>query len=198
MFLTRMAMDINRPDTASILADRARLGAEVDALMPGMLPLWRLDQIGSRVWLVMLTRLRPDLLAMHLRYGYPGAFPSWETLSIHDELEELWPGERRYFELTFSPNGLTDRPDPSFDEPRLRAWLAEQGEHCGFTPTAVDTWSFSWEAVGGRQLLLARCRGRLRVTDESRFVWAVTHGIGGVREYGAGLMTIARDGSVWE
>jgi hypothetical protein len=61
---------------------------EVRAAFAGgnMQPLFRVETISSRLWLVVLSRLRPSLYAAHERYGYQGAFPSWETLDFDEDL----------------------------------------------------------------------------------------------------------------
>ena len=90
MFLTRMALDVSRPDTQALLQEPGRMQREIRAAFAGgnIQPLFRTDMISSRLWLVVLSRLRPSLYAAHEHYGYPGVFPSWETFDYDETLEE--------------------------------------------------------------------------------------------------------------
>ena len=81
MFLTRMSMDTNRPDTMRALSDTAELERAVAGAFGGaaVSALWRLDQLNHRTHLVILSPIRPTLWPVHERYGYLGCFPSWQT-----------------------------------------------------------------------------------------------------------------------
>ena len=135
MFLTRMALDVNRPETQALLADPARMQREVRAAFAGgnIQPLFRLEMIGSRQWLVVLSRLRPTLYAAHERYGYQGAFPSWETFDFDETLELAEAGTTWNFHLSASPVGIQPVADPAWlDSYRLIQWLIRQSADCGF------------------------------------------------------------------
>ena len=194
MFLTRMALDTKREDTQALLQDTGRMQREIRAAFAGgnMQPLFRLETISSRLWLVVLSRLRPSLHAAHERYGYLGAFPSWETLDVDSELEHAEAGTTWDFELNASPVGIAPDPDPAWLEPyRLNQWLARQGEPCGFELREARVTRSLWQPVDENAwLLLADWTGVLTVRDQDSFTWAVSAGIGNGRENGVGLMTI--------
>lgn len=201
MFLTRMALDVSRPETQALLADPGRMQREIRAAFAGgtIQPLFRLEMIGTRQWLVVLSRLRPTLYAAHERYGYPGAFPSWETFDFDQTLEEAETGTIWNFHLSASPQGIAPVADPAWLEPhRLNSWLARQSADSGFDLREAEVTLAEWRPADDAWVLIVEWRGVLSVTDQDRFAWAVSAGIGSSREIGAGLMTIARNHTFWE
>ncbi len=202
MFLTRMALDVNREETQQLLLDAGRMQREIRAAFAGgnMQPLFRLETISGRQWLVVLSRLRPSLYAAHERYGYLGAFPSWETFDYDSDLEQAENGTTWNFALNASPAGVSPAPDPAWLEPhRLNHWLERQGSQCGFSLKWATVADVRWKKLDGEaSLLLADWNGVLTVTDQETFIWAVSSGIGNGRENGVGLMTIARNNTYWE
>ncbi len=201
MFLTRMALDVNRAETLDLLDDPARMQREVRAAFAGgnMQPLFRTEIIGSRLWLVVLSRLRPTLYAAHERYGYAGVFPSWETFDFDETLELAETGTAWHFCLSASPRGIGPTPDPAWLEPyRLHQWLLLQGATCGFEVREAALARCEWRTLDDAFMHLCVWNGLLRVTDRDTFTWAVSTGIGSARENGAGLMTIARHNTFWE
>ena len=201
MFLTRMALDVNRPETQALLADPARMQREIRAAFAGgnMQPLVRLEMIGSRLWLVVLSRLRPTLYAAHERYGYLGVFPSWETFDFDETLETAETGTTWNFTLSASPRGIAPDPDPAWLEPyRLNQWLDLQASTGGFEVKEARVTHCEWRPMDDAFLHVCVWDGVLTVTDQDIFTWAVSTGIGSGREIGAGLMTIARNPTFWE
>ena len=67
MFLTRMALDENRDETKEFLYNPGRMQREIRAAFAGgtLQPLYRLDLISSRLWLVVRSRLRPSMYRLH-------------------------------------------------------------------------------------------------------------------------------------
>ncbi len=201
MFLTRMALDTNRRETIELLSDPGRMQREIRASFAGgtIQPLFRLSMISSRLWMVVLSRLRPTLYAAHERYGYPGVFPSWETFDYDETLDKAENGTTWTFELEASPVGIAPSIDPAWQDPyRLNRWLREQGKTCGFELKSATVLRSEWEPLGEARFLRADWEGVLTVTEQETFVWAVCAGFGNGRENGAGLMTIARNNTFWE
>ena len=201
MFLTRMALDVNRPDTMALLADPVRMQREVRAAFAGgnMQPLFRMEMIGSRLWLVVLSRLRPTLYAAHERYGYPGVFPSWETFDFDETLELAETSTTWNFTLSASPRGVALAADPAWlDSYPVLRWLEEQAALSGFQVKEARVSLNEWRSVDDAFIHVCVIEGVLTVTDQDTFVWAVSSGIGNARENGAGLMTIAMNHTFWE
>ena len=201
MFLTRMALDENRPETRELLTNPAQMQREVRAAFAGgnMQPLFRMEMIGTRLWLVVLSRLRPTLYAAHERYGYPGVFPSWEIFDFDETLELAEAGTTWNFSLSASPRGISPDPDPAWLEPyRVNRWLEQQAQSCGFRVQEATVTRCEWWPLDDAYIHVCTWDGVLTVTDQDVFVWAVSTGIGNARENGAGLMTIAQNHTFWE
>lgn len=199
MFLTRMALDVNREETRVLLADPGQTRQAVMSAFDYGNVLWRIDELAHRTWLVMLSYIRPDLWEVHQRYGYLGAFPSWETLDFDRELEDAHDGTSWMFDLCAAPVGTQTAPSEDWTSREfLNGWLTAQGETCGFRLVYTDDPKTEWRQAGEQWLLLVRWRGKLCITDEEQFLWAIARGIGGARELGAGLMTIAGRTNVWD
>ena len=67
MFLSRMALDMSHEDTQSVVRSFQLQKEMVFTAFPpssGRI-LWRIDSIEGRLWIVMLSRLRPDLTFFH-------------------------------------------------------------------------------------------------------------------------------------
>lgn len=200
MFLTRMALDVNRQETEQLLKAPEKLRDTVAAAFSygSSRVLWRIDELSFRTWLVMLSPIRPDLHEVHQRYGYLGAFPSWETLDYDRVLDEVDSGTMWDFELVAAPVGVAAAPRAEWsDEIFLTEWLRRQGEVNGFRVQRASLLRTEWIPVADKQLLVTRWEGRLCVTDEDLFLWALSRGIGGSTAFGAGLMTIEGHGNVW-
>ena len=200
MFLTRMALDVNRPEAVALINNGESMRFAILSAFAGgnLQPLFRVDQFSSRMFLVILSRLRPTMNGMHAHYGYPGVFPSWETFDYDDILEHTLDITHWHFELSASPAGLCDNAEDWMDPARLNEWLARQGESCGFRlREAVVVRSFI-HIQDRRPLPLARWQGILDVTDSETFQWAVSRGIGPGAPWGAGLMTIAQADTIWD
>lgn len=211
MFLTRMALDTNRPDTRALLTSPALVRREVDDAFAGVHVrcLWRLDVLGRRTYLVLLSPLRPTLGAAHALYGYLGAFPSWETWDYDELLEQTLPGTRWHFLLCASPHGLLTMEEslPAMARASTDAakeWLCALGASCGFMTTGAEIeivrsqwFTFQKEPDGA----LLHCHqiladGLLTVTNEALFQQSFCQGFGECLEWGMGLMTLSAPGSV--
>ena len=201
MFLTRMALDENREETKEFLYNPGRMQREIRAAFAGgtLQPLYRLDSISSRLWLVVLSRLRPTMYQLHERYGYPGVFPSWETFDYDETLYEAENGTTWNFELTAAPQGIMPDRDPNLTDVHwLTQWLAHQGDQCGFELKSAEVPEAAWIPADDAYILEAVWTGVLTVRDQETFTWSVENGIGNGRENGLGLMTIARNHTFWE
>ena len=200
MFLTRMALDINRPDTQTLIVSPALLRLTVRLMFAGgnLQPLYRLDMIGARTWLVLLSHLRPEMLAAHVHYGYSGVFPSWETFDYDESLQTVQTGSLLNFDLAACPfelSGSEALPPRSGAE----AWLAEQGAENGFALLEAGLSDYAPLETEDSRFAAGRWKGRLRVTEAERFLTTLQTGIGLHRaDYGEGLMTVSFGRSVWD
>ena len=200
MFLTRMALDVNRPETLALIASPGLLNLTVRLMFAGgnLQPLYRLDRISSRIWLVLLSHLRPEMLAAHTRYGYPGVFPSWETFDYEDSLQTVADGSVLNFELSASPFEVPEGESlPPAEE--ARSWLASQGPDNGFDILQEELTDYGLISTEDDQLSVGRWYGKLRVNDAERFLYTLQTGLGLHRsDYGEGLMTVSPHKTIWD
>ncbi|MBR6028811.1 MAG: type I-E CRISPR-associated protein Cas6/Cse3/CasE [Clostridia bacterium] len=201
MFLTRMALDVNRPETRTLIATPELLRLTVRLMFAGgnLQPLYRLDEIGSRTWLVLLSHLRPEMLAAHARFGYAGVFPSWETFDFEDSLQTVTGGSVLNFELSACPFELADVDQPVPEKEAALDWLKTQGQQNGFAVLRSDLADYGLLHTEYGLFVSGRWNGKLRVTDEDRFLNALHAGFGLHRDdYGAGLMTVSSRKTIWD
>lgn len=206
MFMTRMALDINRPDTQQALANPAILQKAVEEAFNGVKVhvVWRVEQLNHRMHLLMLSPIRPTPHLTHATYGYPGAFPSWETWNVDDELTELHPNTRLHFRLC----AATCAPMPQREsvhhmaQETIATQLSWLRDHCtangfAFEDADVEVIQRAWvtwtDAADEANLLTchhATFDGELTVTDPDVFAAAVIEGMGESSRMGAGLITL--------
>lgn len=209
MFLTRMALDTNRAAANRALSQPDVLRDAILECFDGTMlrPLWRVDTLRDRQYLMILSLLRPTMNALHESFGILGAFPSWETTYIGDTLGDLHTGDRLSFELVACTERMTAAQGELADRIRClpqgttaanRAWLLSHAENCGFEVQEADilvappVWQV-FKPQGSEETHLyqqARFSGVLTVTEPELFVRSVMGGIGKGRKYGMGLMTV--------
>lgn len=200
MFLSRMSLDLSRQDTVTVIHSPEKQQEMIHTAFGSLNQqvLWRFDYLDGRIWCVMLSSYRPDLTEFHALCGYPGVFPSWDIIDYDDTLEKAVLNSEHTFEICASPCGQLKAPNDTYRNiSYLYTWLNREGKNCGFDVLAFTSITSTWHMVKGNYLLLATWKGRLKITDENQFLWACRTGIGGNRQYGAGLMTFGTTDSIW-
>ena len=213
MFLTRMSLDVNRPDTIRALSDPAELDRAVRGAFGGVeVPcLWRVDVIGHRTYLLLFSPIRTTLEPVHERYGYLGCFPSWETEPYHGSLERLTDGLRRSFRVVLAlPHPGLEAMDRA-EQLRTIAqcgrqeqliWLTEQSPAWGFRveqaeATHSETRIFRPAPDAPETVLhCVAFEGILQIRDAALFRQSLCNGIGPEPHWGCGLMTVDEPGQL--
>lgn len=207
MYLTRMELDLTKRKTLLALSARSLLHGAVETAFPGerRRKLWRLDSLGGREYLLLLSEDIPDLKNAQEQFGKDSA--AWETKDYTPLLERTVKGSRWHFRLAANPTyqlsrgkGKRGRLCAHTTAAHQREWLKEQSEKHGFRleeenfDVISNTWHHFGKGSGHRQvsLLLATYEGILEITDETLFRGVLTNGIGRGKAYGAGLMTLVR------
>ena len=213
MVLSRVALDLTKRSTMIALQNPSMFhGAVERAFEPRTnRALWRLDALGGRRYLLLLSEETPKLDDMVSQFG-TGEVP--ETRSYAPLLERITPGSCWQFRLhanpTYSRGGdgkrgkihactIIQRPD----KPELKTqhgWLMHQAEMHGFAVekdafvvTKNQWYAFTKKETGVRvKLLGVTYEGTLTVTDAEKFRQALTEGIGRGKAYGMGMMTVMR------
>ena len=200
MFLSRMALDMSHEDTQSVVRSFQLQKEMVFTAFPpssGRI-LWRIDSIEGRLWIVMLSRLRPDLTFFHQQCGYQGVFPSWDILDYDDILNHVDVRKPQHFELCACPFPTVSMPKNEYQDLRyIRAWFENTGKHSGFELASIESITSCWKAVNQKYTLFTWLKGQLWITDTETFAASCYNGIGENLDFGSGLLTISDTTSVW-
>ena len=210
MYLSRAELDPARRSTMIALSSPQKLHGAVENSFSGerRRRLWRLDTLGGKLYLLVLSEEVPDLTGLCAQFG-TGAAP--ETRPYEPLLERVTPGSCWQFRLTANPTHSRKDPTdplargvlkPCYLEMEQEEWLLEQAEKHGFRlpegafrVTRKQTYHFLKEGRRSVTLLAVTYEGILQVTDPNAFRALLCHGIGRGKAYGLGLMTILRGGN---
>lgn len=210
MYLSRVELDLTRPETMIALAAPQKLHGAVESSFPGerRRRLWRLDRLGERLYLLVLSEDVPELSGVAEQFG-TGAEP--ETRSYDPLLERITAGSCWNFRLVANPTrSCKDPKDPKArgtvtahsTVKYQKAWLMERAEKHGFAldEDSFDVTHIKWHHFAKKHthpvaLLTVTYEGNLRVTDPEAFRELLCSGIGRGKAYGLGMMTVIRGGS---
>lgn len=162
--------------------------------------LWRLDRLNGKVYLLVVSRNKPDLPSLE-RYGVPG---SAETKSYDSFLEEIHEGRVYRFRVTLNPvrsisrgEGKRGRVVPEVTADQQLEFLRRKSQKCGFElfdgSCRITERGYGVQRKKGEapiRLSKATFEGMLEVKDAALFKDALTNGIGRKKAYGFGLMTV--------
>lgn len=209
MYLSRAELDPTRRETMVALISPQKFHGAVENAFPGARRrrLWRLDQLGEKLYLLLLSEERPDLTALCAQFG-TGAPP--ETRPYDSLLERVTAGSCWQFRLTANPTrSKKDSADhtargilkPCYLEVEQEEWLWAQAAKHGFAVsegsfavTRKQTYHFKKNGTRPVTLLAVTYEGILQVTDPEAFKALLCEGVGRGKAYGLGLMTIIHRG----
>lgn len=209
MYLSRVELDPARRSTMMALAAPQKIHGAVESAFPGerRRRLWRLDPLGEKLYLLVLSEDVPDLTGTVLQFG-TGAAP--ETRDYDPLLQRITPGSSWRFRLTANPTKSCK--DPSNPTARgtvmahcstqyQKQWLLERAAKHGFalaedyfTVTQTRWLHFAKHGTHPVVLLSVTYEGILQVTDPEAFRTLLCQGIGRGKSYGLGLLTVMRGG----
>lgn len=211
MYLSRAELDPARRSTMMALACPQKLHGAVENSFPGerRRRLWRLDTLGEKLYLLLLSEDVPDLTGLCEQFG-TGSPP--ETRPYNPLLERVTEGSCWQFRLTANPTESRKDPadpmgrgvlKPCYLEVEQERWLQEQAEKHGFSipeeafrVTRKQTYHFLKNGKRPITLLAVTYEGILQVTDPEKFREMLCQGVGRGKAYGLGLMTILRGGNI--
>ena len=102
MYLSRVSLDLHKRATMIALANPQRFHGAVEQAFPGerRRRLWRLDPLGGKLYLMILSEDAPDLSGIEEQFGSgePGETKSYDPL-----LERILPDSVWRFRLTANP-----------------------------------------------------------------------------------------------
>lgn len=206
MYLSRVALDIQKRQTMIALANPQHFHGAIERAFPGerRRRLWRLDALGDHLYLLVLSEDRPDLQPVVEQFGTgePPETKDYQVLLDRIKKDSVWR-----FRLTANPT----KSVPNAQAPGTRGkvyahittahqeqWLLDRAEKHGFSlqPGAFAVVQAQWKRFQkghkGRpvSLLSVTYEGLLKVTDPEAFCQALTEGLGRGKAYGQGLMTV--------
>lgn len=175
-------------------------------------PLWRIDRLGSALYLLVLSSGKPDFSHIVEQFGWPGSEQKWETKNYARLMERIEAGQRWQFRLRANPVHSIKQSNSLHTHEKTKRgkvyahvtvhqqeqWLLERALKYGFS---LHEGSFRVVQQEVRQFLrqrkpvtlgIATFEGILEVTDVAMFLRALARGIGRAKAYGCGLLTIAR------
>lgn len=207
MYLTRLFVDHTKRATMKAMACPAHFHGAIESAFRGerQHPLWRVDTLGQRHCLLILSAEIPDLTSVQAQFGFDN-FPQ-ETKDYAALLNRVVPDSRWQFRLTANPT--YSKPNASgrgtvcahITPEHQMQWLIKQGQKNGFAVleeascVSASRWmQFHKGNDGNRRVthLAVTYDGILQVTDPAKFIEALTNGIGRSKAYGLGLMTLVR------
>lgn len=213
MYLSRVAIDLNnRQKTRALthlgayhnLVEQSFPWAGTDTERPRHL--WRLDQVGDRQFLLVLSESHPDMQIL-------GQYGDAELAQIKDYdpfLARLNAGQKLRFRLTANPSYSVAQPGggrgrvyPHVTVAQQRQWLVERAAKAGFALAPLSEGpALDFDIVsrdhpvmrhrGTKRVRMSRVsfEGVLTVTDLKLFKQTLVTGIGREKAYGMGLMTV--------
>lgn len=215
MYLSRIELDTKSRETMRALASPNRFHGAVETSFVGERSrnLWRIDTLGDRTYLLLLSRELPRLDALAAQFGYG----RYETRDYDKLLSRIADGRRYKFRLVANPTfSKSPGKDAAVSKTRGRVigcstpefqaeWLCRRaGSHgfdviytddnetrCSFTITKSRRLSFDKGSDGRNvKLLSVTYEGELTVTDAEKFKALLCDGIGRGKAYGQGMMTV--------
>ena len=206
MFLSRIELDLRQRAVMMALASPNRIHGAIEQSFHGPRGrnLWRVDTLGGKTWLLVLSQDKPDFSRVAAQFGAPG----WESRDYDPLLRRIKIGKVWHFRLTANPtiskSGANEERGkvlghitPAYQ----KRWLMNRAERHGFSLTEEDfdvvqsRWlRFRKGTEGGRPvtLLSVTYEGSLTVRDPELFTQVLTGGFGRGKAYGLGLITVAQ------
>lgn len=206
MYLSRVALDVHKRSTMVALANPQQFHGAVEQAFVGerRRRLWRLDQLGDQLYLLLLSEDTPDLRHIAEQFGTE-EMP--QTKDYTPLLERIKPGTVWRFRLIANPTKSVPNQKDSAKRGKVYAhittefqekWLLERADKHGFrlSPDEFTVVQCQWRRFQkehkGRpvSLLSVTYEGILEVTDVEKFRQVLIEGIGRGKAYGLGLMTV--------
>ncbi|MDR1158671.1 MAG: type I-E CRISPR-associated protein Cas6/Cse3/CasE [Oscillospiraceae bacterium] len=204
MYISRIELDATRRETLRALASPSVLHGALERCFDGERrhPLWRIDMLCGKVYLLIVSAVPPNLLSIKRQFCLPES--AGETRDYTPVLTRIHEDDAMRFRLLANPvhrfieNGVKKIVAHQTPE-HQRGWLRSKAQKCGFSlqDGAFDAVSEGWKrfrkADGSFvEIKTVAFEGVLTVTDATILRDALTDGIGRAKAYGCGLLTLAR------
>lgn len=208
MYLSRIRLNTRKRNTAIALSNPQKFhGAIESAFMEDReRNLWRIDNLGNELYLLLLSQHRPELSGIVKQFGYDEE-PA-ETKTYEPLLDKIVNGSRWQFRLTANPTKCIKKGNDDALRGKVKAlvsveqqeqWLFDHADAYGFAlkpgdfrVTRTHTYTFKKQGKHRVSIHSVTFDGVLTVIDSEKFLSALTSGIGRGKAYGNGLLTVVR------
>lgn len=217
MYLSRIELDTHRRETMRALGSPYVFHAAIEncytsiAETESSRKLWRIDRLGERFYLLLLSPEKPDFSGFAAQFcssGVQGESKPYDRL-----LSRVQSGQRWQFRLCANPVHSVKKEAGASDRGRVYAhitveqqkrWLRQKAKQCGFYLESenAEEGKCSFDVIQSETVRFNRqhksvtlgvvtFEGVLFVTNAALFAKSLTEGIGRAKAFGCGLLTIA-------
>lgn len=207
-----MRLDPSKRKTMIALADPNLFHGAIEHAFTGGSgrKLWRIDALGGKLYLLLVSEQKPMLQHAVEQFGFPQEGNGWDTKEYTGFLEKIAKDSRWHFRLVAFPThsvlegkdtqGKRGKVYPHVTPEYQKKWLLDRSGKHGFSlnenefQVVQDRSYFFRKSYGSKNrvsLLSVTFEGVLQVTDPALFRNLLTEGIGRGKAYGLGMMTIA-------
>lgn len=212
MYLTRMELDTRKRSTMIALNSPQKLHGAIESAFDSTerkRKLWRIDNLGEKTYILLLSEDKPDLSNAVRQFGISGAGSDFETRDYSPLLERIQDGSVWHFKLTANPTVSSSQKCKTGERGNVKAhiseqyqvkWLLDRAEKYGFAldenefcVTGVKWYIFRKGTERNRvSILSVTYEGTLKVTDKEVFRNTLINGIGREKAYGLGMLTVVK------
>lgn len=210
MYLTRMELDLRKRSAMTALNSPQKLHGAIESAFASeerKRKLWRIDKLGEKTYLLLLSEDKPNLSAAVEQFGV--SENGFETRDYSPLLERIRDGSVWHFKLTANPTVSSSEKCKNGERGNVKAhisdryqvkWLLDRAEKHGFAlgeedfcVTGVKWYIFRKGAERNRvSILSVTYEGTLKVTDKKAFCDTLINGIGREKAYGLGMLTVVK------
>jgi CRISPR system Cascade subunit CasE len=209
MYLSRIELNQNRRETTRALSSPHVLHAALEGSFPAQgadkRNLWRVDVLGHSLYVLLLSRVKPDFTHIIEQFGWPASDQKWETKDYSAFLSRIQIGQAWRFRLTANPthsvksaDGKRGKVVAHITTEYQKKWLISRAEANGFVleDKGFDVVQSETKTFRRKDktvtLGVTVFEGLLTVADAELLAAALTGGIGRAKGYGCGLLTLAK------
>jgi CRISPR system Cascade subunit CasE len=214
VYLTRIELDTRRRSTMKALVSPNLIHGAVEGAFQGekTRKLWRIDNLGGRCYLLLLSDKLPDMEHVSEQFGVAGVEGTWESKDYGKLLERIENGSVWQFRLTANPTrscrgekGTRGTIRAHVTPYYQKQWLMERSEKNGFNVkedgfgVTKSYWQRFYKGCDRKNplsILTVTYEGILTVTDVELFRKVLTEGIGREKAFGMGMLTVVRAGGI--
>jgi len=216
MYLSRVEINPRLRACKLALNSPQRLHAIIAASFPSIANddvaarrhLWRLDKLNHSLYVLVVSKSKPDFSHLIEQIGWPASEQNWETTLYDPFLAHLQTGQQWQFRLLANPTvSKKNQSDSSSQRVRgkvipcssiddQKQWLETKIIKHGAT---LDGFELANRTVSqfirnGSTITLstATFEGILTISSPDLLREAMTSGVGRARAYGCGLLTLAQ------